>query len=372
MNEIREVPFFNYPAVFKGQKREILNCLEDVLRRGAYILQKDLKTFEEKLKTYLGVKYAFGVADGTNALILALLAAGIEQGDEVILPSHTYIATAASVHFAGGIPVLAECGPDHMLDPNDIEHRITSKTKAVMPVQLNGRTCNMEAIQAIADRYGLVIIEDAAQGLGSRFQDQFAGTFGKAGTFSFYPAKLLGCFGDGGAVVTNDDDMGKKLILLRDHGRNENGEVVAWGTNSRLDNIQAAILNMKMKSFDQEIVRRRAIAKKYHNMLSEIEDLKLPPGPEEKGIHFDVYQNYELEAGKRDTLRDFMQDRGIHTIIQWAGKPVHQFKNLGFDNVTLPTTDSFFKKCFMLPMHTALSDEDVDYISSTIREFYGC
>ena len=366
----REIPFFNYPALFERQKQEIMVCIEDVMSRGAYILQKDLVTFENSLKSYLGVKYAYGVADGTNALILSLRAAGIGLEDEVVLPSHTYIATASSVHFVGAMPVLAECGVDHMLDPNDIEHRVTARTKAILPVQLNGRTCEMTAIESIADRYGLIVIEDAAQALVSRFKGQYAGTFGKAGTFSFYPAKLLGCFGDGGAVVTNDDDMGQKLFLLRDHGRNENGEVVAWGINSRLDNIQAAILNLKMKTFDQELKRRREIAAMYHEALSGIDDLTLPPGPEEDGNHFDVYQNFELESGQRDALRKFMQDRGIRTIIQWAGKAVHQFEKLGFDHVSLPATDRFFERCFMLPIHTALSDGDVEYICDTIQEFY--
>lgn len=371
MNQSRQIPFFNYAALFNRQKSEIMDCLEDVMSRGAYILQKELEEFEENLKTFLGVKYAFGVSDGTNALFLALRAAGVGPGDEVVLPSHTYIATAASVHYAGAVIVLAECGPDHMLDPEDIEHRITKKTKAIMPVQLNGRTCDMDAIMKIADKHGLLVIEDAAQALGSQFDGRYAGTFGKAGTFSFYPAKLLGCFGDGGGVVTNDDEIGKKLFLLRDHGRDENGEVVAWGTNCRLDNIQAAILGLKFKTFTVEIQRRREIAAAYDRALRDIEDLTLPPAPDKGGKNFDVYQNYEIEAGRREELRNFLHDRGIRSIIQWNGKAVHQFANLGFDDVVLPVTDALFKRCFLLPMHTALSDEDVGYICSTIREFYG-
>jgi len=371
MSQSKQIPFFNYAALFNQQKSEIMNCLEDVMSRGAYILQKDLEQFEENLKTFLGVKYAYGVSDGTNALILALRAAGIGQGDEVILPSHTYIATAASVHYAGADIVLAECGLDHILDSGDVEHRITKKTKGIIPVQLNGRTCDMDEIMKISDKHGLLVIEDAAQALGSQFDGRCAGTFGKAGTFSFYPAKVLGCFGDGGCVVTNDDEMGKKLFLLRDHGRDENGEVVTWGTNCRLDNIQAAILNLKFKKFDEEIKRRREIATSYESALRGIEDLTLPPAPDEENKHFDVYQNYEIEAGQREGLRKFLHDRGIRTIIQWNGKAVHQFSNLGFDDVVLPATDALFKRCFLLPMHTAISDEDVDYICGTIREFYG-
>ena len=368
---MRNIPFFNYPALFDRQKSEIMSCLEDVLGRGAYILQKDLEVFEDSIKQFLNVKYAYGVADGTNALILALRAAGIGNGDEVILPSHTYIATAASVHFSGAVPVLSECAEDHMLDPTDIEHRINNKTKAIMPVQLNGRTCDMDSIQDIADKHGLIVIEDAAQALGSQFRGKFAGTFGLAGTFSLYPAKLLGCFGDGGIVVTNNDDIGKKLFLLRDHGRNEQGEVVTWGTNSRLDNIQAAILNLKMKTFKEELKRRREIARLYHSALSDIEDLMLPPGPSEDEDHYDVYQNYELEAGQREELRKFLEENGVKTIIQWAGKAVHQFQNLGFEDVKLPFTENFFKRCFMLPIHTALTDDEVNYICDTIRRFYG-
>lgn len=367
----REIPFFNYLALFERQKKEFMACIEDVLSRGAYILQKDLEQFEDTLKSYLGVKYAFGVADGTNALILALRAAGVGPGDEVLLPSHTYIATAASVHFVGAKPMLAECGTDHMLDPDDIAHRITSKTKAIIPVQLNGRTCDMDSIRAVADKQGLIVIEDSAQALGSRYKGQYAGTFGMAGTFSLYPAKLLGCFGDGGAVVTNNDEMGRRLFLLRDHGRDENGDVVAWGTNSRLDNLQAAVLNLKMKTFDQELTRRREIAGMYYEALNGIADLKLPPGPGNSGDHFDVYQNYELEAGRRDALREFLTERGVKTVIQWAGKAVHQFENLGFGHVSLPKTEAFFKRCFLLPMHTALSDDDVEYICRVIQEFYG-
>lgn len=366
----KSIPFFNYPALFKAQEEEIMNTLHDVMQRGAYILQKDLEQFEDNLKEFLDVKYAFGVADGTNALMLALRAVGVGPGDEVILPSHTYIATAASVHYVGATPVLVECGADHMIDPNDVERAVTDKTRVLMPVQLNGRTCDMDALQTVADRYGLLIIEDAAQGLGSKFKGKCAGTFGTAGTFSFYPAKLLGCFGDGGAVVTDDDEVVQKLFLLRDHGRNEEGEVVAWGTNCRLDNIQAAILNLKLKTFDKDIARRREIASMYNESLKDIKDLILPPAPDGDEKHFDVYQNYELESGHRDELKEFLSRRGVGTIIQWGGKAVHQFKGLGFDNVKLPVTEKMTSRFLMLPMHTALSDDDVGYLCDCIIEFY--
>jgi dTDP-4-amino-4,6-dideoxygalactose transaminase len=367
---LRQVPFFPYAELFRSNEVELLEVITDVCRRGAYILQKDCRDFESHLAEFMGVEHAFGVANGTDAIILGLKAIGIGPGDEVILPSHTYIATAAAVHWVGATPVLAECGPDHMLEATDAEKRITSRTRAIMPVQLNGRTCDMDAIDDVASRHGLVVCEDAAQGLGSRFKDRCAGTFGAFGTISFYPAKLLGCFGDGGAIVTNDGAVAEKLAVLRDHGRNAEGRVVAWGYNSRLDNLQAAILDYKLRSFPADIERRRAVASLYEEGLGDLDQLTLPPAPDDDPRHFDVFQNYELEADDRDALRDHLRSCGVHTIVQWAGTPVHQFAELGFDQ-SLPITDAFFERCLMLPMNVALDDDDVEYVIQCVREFYG-
>jgi len=366
----RTIPFFNYSALFLEQEVELTNIVMDVLRRGAYILQKDLVKFEKHLSEFMGVKYAIGVANGTDAIWLGLKAVGVGSGDEVILPSHTYIATAASVHFVGATPILADIGPDHMLDPATVEPLITKRTKAIMPVQINGRTCDMDALQIIADKHGLMIVEDAAQGLGSKFKGRSAGTFGRFGTISFYPAKLLGCFGDGGAIVTNDDTIAKKIALLRDNGRNPEGRVVEWGFNSRLDNFQAAILDFKLKTFSNDITRRRVIAKRYRERLGDLKELVLPPASDDDSRHFDVYQNYEIEADHRNELRTHLENKGIRTIIQWDGTPVHQFRNLGFHDVILPRTDHFFSRCLMLPMNTTLSDDDVNYICEQVRNFY--
>lgn len=367
---MRNIPFFPYSQLFSAQESELTSVMIDVCRRGAYILQKDCREFEASLAQFMGVKHAFGLANGTDAIIIGLKAVGIGAGDEVILPSHTYIATAAAVHMVGATPVLAECGADHMLDAADVAKRITPRTKAIMPVQVNGRTCDMDALHAVADKHGLMIVEDAAQGLGSKFKGRSAGTFGKFGTISFYPAKLLGCFGDGGAIVTNDDAVARQIALLRDHGRNEEGRVVAWGYNSRLDNLQAAILNFKLKTFPADVERRRAVAARYQRGLGDLKQLTLPPAPDADARHFDVYQNYELEADRRDELRAHLEKNGVRTIIQWAGTPVHQFRELGFD-VQLPRTDAFFKRCFMLPMNAAITDDEVDYIVQHIRAFYG-
>ena len=229
----RRVPFFDYPTLFQRDEEGLLAVIRDVLGRGAYILQRDLHEFEDKLREFLGVRHAFGLSDGTNALILGLRTLGIGPGDEVIMPSHTYVATAAAVHFVGATPVLADIGPDHMLDADSVEKAVTSRTRAIMPVQLNGRTCDMDALGEIARRHDLIIAEDAAQALGSKFKGKCAGTFGAFGTFSFYPAKVLGSFGDGGALVTNDDEIAERVGLMRDHGRNDEGRVVAWEAGAR-------------------------------------------------------------------------------------------------------------------------------------------
>ena len=363
------IPFFNYRGAFSSREEEFIEIIRDVLRRGAFIQQRDLAEFEDALARYLGVSHALGVGNATDGLIFAWRAAGIGPGDEVIFPSHTMVASAASVAHVGASPVPVDIGPDHLIDPAAIEPAITERTRAIMPVQLNGRTCDMDAIERIAQKHNLIIIEDAAQALGSKFKDRFAGTFGVASAFSFYPAKILGCFGDGGAVVTNDAEIARKIALLRDHGRNEHGDVEMWGYNSRLDNMQAAILHAQFRDYDEIIRRRRSIAALYDSLLSDLAELVLPPGPDADADHFDVYQNYEIEADRRDELRSYLSERGIGTILQWGGTPVHRFKGLGFD-VSLPATDRFFERCLMLPMNMMVTDDEVRYIAATIRAFY--
>lgn len=366
----REIPFFNYRKAFVHYEEEFVEIFRDVLHRGAYILQKDLEEFEAHLCDFLGVKHAFGVGNGTDALTIALLAADLKPGDEVLFPSHTMVASAGAIVYAGGVPVPVDIGPDHMMDAADLERAITDKTRAIMPVQLNGRTCNMDAIQAVADKHGLFIVEDAAQALGSQFKGKCAGTFGAAGTFSFYPAKVLGCLGDGGGVVTNDDRVADRICMLRDHGRLHDAEIRTWGMNSRLDNLQAALLDFQLRTYESTMQRRREIAAMYEERLGDLPEVVLPPGPSDDPNHYDVYQNYEIEAERRDDLREFLKANGIGTIIQWSGKAVHQWPGLGFD-VHLPKTEVFFTRCMMLPMNMVLSNEDVEYICSKILAFYG-
>jgi len=365
----REVPFFDYRGAFSTIEDAVVETVRDVMRRGAFILQNDLAEFERAVATYLGVKHALGVGNATDGLHLAFRAAGIKPGDEVIFPTHTMVAGPAAVHFAGGVPVPVDIGADRLLDAAAIESAVTSRTRFIMPVQLNGRTCDMGAIEAVAARHGLLIIEDAAQALGSKFRGRFAGTFGVGAAFSFYPAKILGCLGDGGLVVTNDDEVAERLAQLRDHGRGQDGDVAMWGLNSRLDNLQAAILHIQFRDYPAIIAHRRSLAERYCSRLRDVREVSLPPAPDEHLDHFDVYQNFEIEADRRDSLRRFLKDRGIGTLVQWGGKGVHQHLHLGL-KASLPVADRFFARCLMLPLNMMVTLDDADYVAVAIREFY--
>lgn len=363
------IPFFNYPALFRTREEQILSKLTEVMRSGKFILQEDLSTFETNFAEYLGCKHALGTGSGTDAIFLGLKAYDVGAGDEVILPSHTFVATAAAVVACGATPVLVDVRDDHLMDPDAVESAITAKTRALIPVQLNGRTCEMDAIMDIATRHDLLVQEDAAQALGSEFTGRKAGTFGVTGSFSFYPAKLLGCFGDGGGIVTNDDSTAERLSSLRDHGRMADGDVRGWSYNTRLDNLQAALLDYKLTYFEAELGKRRQIAATYDRALSKYEELLLPPPPTTVGDYFDVYQNYELEYPNRDSLREHLSNDGIGTIIQWGGRAVHQFENLEFD-IKLPVTERIMERSLLLPLHTALTDGNVETICSSIDIFF--
>lgn len=366
---IRNVPFFDYPRAYTDERDDLVRIFEEVGQRGAFIMQQDLFDFEVALAKYTGAKYAIGVANATDGLEFSWMAVGLRPGDEVICCSHTMLATAAAIKTAGGIPVPVELGDDNLLDPSAVEDAINPRTVGIMPTQLNGRTCKMDKIMSIAQKNHFFVIEDAAQALGSRYKGQHAGTFGDAAAISFFPAKVLGCLGDGGGVITNNYGVFDKIYQLHDHGRDADGEVKSWGRNSRLDNLQAAILNYRLANYDKIIERRRAIASIYQQQLGDLEELQLPPAPDADTDHFDIYQNYELQAEQRDQLKKYLQDNAIGTLIQWGGKAVHQWEYLGF-TVKLPKVELFFEHCIMLPMNMFVSDDDVLYVCEKIREFY--
>jgi dTDP-4-amino-4,6-dideoxygalactose transaminase len=366
------VPFFNYNYILGQYKEELTNLIIDISTKGAFIMQEEVKQFEKNLSIFLNAKYALGVGNCTDGLLLAIKAAGIGPGDEVIFSSHTFVATASAIYHSGAKPIPVECGSDHLIDLNAIESAITSRTKAIIPTQLNGQVCDMDALLKICDKYKLILIEDAAQSLGAKYKGKSAGTFGIASAYSFYPAKVVGCFGDGGAVVTNDDHIYNQVFLTRDHGRAKIGEVVTWGMNSRLDNLQAAILDFKLSKYNLDILRRREIASLYEIGLKEIKELVLPPAPNFNPDKYEIYQNYEIEvavASDRENLRKNLTNNGIGTILQWGGKAVHEFEGLGL-KYSLPFTEDLMRRCFLIPMNTSLSNDDVNYIIESIRKYF--
>lgn len=364
------IPFFNYPALFGDQEEKFVEIFRTVGRRGAFIMQDDLRNFEAEVAAYSGAAHGIGVANATDGLELLLAAGGIGPGDEVIFCSHTMVATAGAIHSVGATPVPAEVGSDHLIDADKIEGLITERTRAIMPTQLNGRVADMDKILAIANKHGLDLYEDAAQGLGASYKGRFAGTFGKGGCISFYPAKNLGCFGDGGLVLTNDTKLYNAMMAMRDHGRDpQTGEIVGWGRNSRLDNLQAAILSHLFKGYDDIVARRRAIAARYNRRLQHINSLVLPPPPDADPARFDVFQNYEIEADRRDELKVHLSARGIGSLIQWGGKAVHQYPALKL-SAHLPYTEELMARMIMLPLNLSITDDEVDAVCDAIESFY--
>lgn len=364
-----KIPFFDYPRVWNDDRENFINIIDKVSAKGGFILQQELFDFEKELANYTKSKYAIGVGNATDAMEIFLLAIGLKKSDEIIISSHTMLATASAIIMAGGVPVPVDIGEDNLINPQAIEDAITPNTVGIMPTQLNGRICEIDTIQKIADKYKLFIVEDAAQALGAKYNNKYAGTFGLAAAISFFPAKVLGCFGDAGAILVQDKSLYHKMYQLHEHGRDVDGKVYRWGRNSRMDNVQAAILSYKLKQYNKVIKRRRDIAQMYQDLLGGLEELSLPEPPITKGKRFDIYQNYELTAKNRDELQQYLKGNGIGTLIQWGGTAIHQFKQLGFKQ-DLPKTEKFFKECIMLPMNIFISDDDVQYIASKIHAFY--
>jgi len=364
-----KVPFVNIPKQYRDMKEEILKTLDDVLLRGDLILRKDVKEFEKNIADFVGTKYAIGLNSGTDALFLPLKAAGIGPGDEVVTVSHTFVASISVIVQAGAKPILIDVKEDFTIDTDKLEEVITKKTKAIIPVHLNGRCCEMDKIMEFAEKHNLIVIEDAAQALGAKFKNKMAGSFGLAGGFSLYPFKVLGCFGDGGIITTDDEKLAEKVKLLRDHGQKTKTEIVCFGWNSRLDNLQAAILNLKFKYLPKWINRRREIAEIYNKGLDRTSGAELPPAPNFDERYFDVYQNYVLRAQKRDGLFNFLKENGVETLIK-DPIPNHWHKGLGLSNFHLPYTEKLAKEVISLPMYPELTNQQVEYVIGCVKKFY--
>ncbi|MFC1576408.1 DegT/DnrJ/EryC1/StrS family aminotransferase, partial [Candidatus Omnitrophota bacterium] len=350
-------------------KSEIDAVIGKILSKGDLIMRRHLSDFENNMASFLGVKYAIGVGNCTDALYFSLRAAGIGRGDEVITVSHTFVATLEAIVHCGAKPVLVDIGEDFNMDVQLLEKAITLRTKAILPVHLNGRLCDMGNMMAIARKYNLVIIEDAAQALGATFDGKKAGSFGLTGCFSFYPAKLLGALGDGGLVCTNSKSLARKIRLLRDHGRESKNKLAFYGFNSRLDNLQAAVLDVKLKHVPQWIQRRRELANIYTDILKDVREVKLPLFSGNNDRFFDVYQNYVIRAQKRDKLSKYLKKHGIEILIS-NPIPVHHQKALNLCHFRLPNTERFAKEVISLPLFPELSDKQVAYTARTVRNFY--
>lgn len=363
-----KVPFVNYSLQYKNLEKEIDGAIKKVLSEGQLILRDDVERFEKQLAEFLGVKYVVSVNSGTDALIFALKSAGVGPGDEVITVSHTFFASIEAIVHNGAKPVLVDVREDFLIDPNQIEERITKNTKAIILVHYNGRTCEMDRIMEIAKKHNLFVIEDSAQALGAMYNNKKAGSFGIAGCFSFYPAKILGTAGDGGAVCTNDEKIAEKVRLLRGHGIKGKTEIILYGFTSRLDNLQAAILNIKLPYLDGWITRRREIAKRYQEGLGDLKEAKTPPPPEET-LNFDVYQNYVLKAKKRNELYNYLKEQSVETLIK---DPVanHKHQGLGLEHFSLPYTEQLANEVISLPMYPELTNEQADYVVKAVKDFY--
>ncbi len=362
------VPFIDPRKHYQRLKSEIDDAITDCLSKGDLVLRQQLRNFEHSLAEFVGTKYAIGVNSCYHALHFSLLAAGIGAGDEVITVAHTFVATVSAIVHCGATPILIDVAPDYNMDADRIEAAITPKTKALLPVHLNGRVAAMDRIMSIARRHRIVVVEDAAQALGARFNETRAGAFGLTGCFSFYPFKALGGLGDGGAVTTNDPEVARIVTLLRFNGEDrETGEFHCHGYTALLDNVQAAVLDAKLRHLPAWIEHRRTIAHRYREGLACVGDLMLPHFSEEK--QFDSFQNYVIRTRSRDALRAHLRDNGVETLVHWP-KPMWEHRGLGLTNPGLPETEAICREVISLPMSAETTFEQVDYTSEQIREFF--
>ena len=365
----------------KGQyekiKDEIDAAILDVVRSTAYINGPAVRSFQENLEKYLDVKHVIPCANGTDALQIALMALGLKRGDEVIVPAFTYVATAEVIGLLGLSPVMVDVDPDTFNVTADIiEAAITPKTKAVVPVHLFGQCADMEPIMDVAEKHGIFVVEDNAQAIGSDYtfadgSKKKAGTIGDIGTTSFFPAKNLGCFGDGGAMFTNDDELAGKLRMVANHGQTKQYYHGVIGVNSRLDSIQAAVLDVKLKHLDDYASARNAAAAHYDGAFSNIEEIQTPTR-EKHSTH--VFHQYTMKIGngKRDELKAFLADRGIPANIYY---PVPLYKQDAFnewapEDFRLEATEALCDQVLSLPVHTEMDERLLTRISDAVSEFF--
>lgn len=363
----QRVPYIDLGLQHQANKAEILAEVEKVLDSGWFILGPNVSKFEEDFAAMHGCKYAVGVANGTDSLFLSMRALGIGEGDEVITAPNSYLASASSIALAGATPAFADVGPDFNLDPDALRKAITPKTKAIIPVHLTGRPANMDAIMAIAKEHDLFVIEDCAQAVCARYRDQPVGSFGNTGSFSLHPLKNLNACGDAGIVVTNDKAIYDYLLKARTHGHKNRDECEFWSYNSRLDALQAAILNVKMKNIEAVSRRRREIAAMYRAHISDVVNV-----PIELEHEYAVYHTFIVQAERRDELQQFLSDNGVDTKVHYP-IPIHRQKSaayLGYKQGDFPETERQVDCILSLPIFPELTDSQVEYTCHLINRFY--
>jgi dTDP-4-amino-4,6-dideoxygalactose transaminase len=360
------VPFLDVAAGYRELKLKIDNAVSNLLNKGHFILGDELNSFEDEFAEYLGVRHCVGVANGLDALRLSLLSAGIGPGDEVIVPSNTYIATWLAVSQVGATPVPVEPSPHTFnIDPALVETAITARTAALLPVHLYGQPADMGRLLDISARHGLFLLEDAAQAHGARYSGTHVGAIGDAAAWSFYPSKNLGCFGDGGAVTTDDDQLADRVRLLRNYGSRRKYENEVIGYNSRLDDLQATVLRIKLRHLDEWNQRRSALAKRLSEDLAELE-LTLPVVPDYADP---VWHLFVVRSAKRDQLLKDLENSGVATQIHYPIPPHMQqaYSGLGFKEGAFPISELIHSQVLSLPMGPHLDECQIDRVVNSVR-----
>ena len=354
---------------YKNIKSEIDIAIKKVLNSTQFILGDELKNFERDFSIFCQTDYAIGVGSGISALELGMRALGIGPGDEVITPANSFIASSSSISFTGAKPVFADCiEKTFNIDPVSIIEKISNKTKAIMPVHLYGQPANLDEIEEIAKKYKLFIIEDACQAHGARFNSKRVGSFGIFGSFSFYPGKNLGAYGDGGIIVTNDKNISETIKMMRNYGQKEKYNHIFLAYNSRLDNLQAAILSVKLKYLDGWNKKRQQNALIYNELLK---DLPVTIPYKLDNVEH-VYHLYVIRTEKRDELAEYLKTNGISTGLHYP-IPIHlqrAYKDLNYKIGDFPVTEKLSKEILSLPMYPELEEKDIYYICKTIRRFF--
>ncbi len=366
-----DIPLVDLKAQYNSIKEEIDQAIRKVVEQGEFILGSQVKAFEEEIANYLRVKYAVGVASGTEALQLTLLACGIQLGDEVITTPFTFIATAEAITQCGATPVFVDIDPKtYNIDPEKIEPRVTDKTKAILPVHLYGQPADMDPILELAKKYDLKVIGDCAQALGAEYKRSKVDCLGDAGCLSFFPSKVLGAYGDGGMVVTNDSEVAEKVRMLRNHGCREKYYHLTPGFNSRLDSLQAAILQVKLKYLDQWIEQRQHKAALYSQLLSEVEAIE-PPYIAPYSHHVFNYYTIRLKysAGSRTELREYLSSQGIATAIYYPLSLHLQevYQRLGHKTGDFPKSELAQEEVLSLPIYPELEDRQIEMIAEALK-----